>query len=82
MLLLTASVKDTGIGIRKDDLEKLFTKFQRLELEHNSTVEGTGLGLVISQHLVEMMGGTIGVESEYGRSTRPFREPKPVPSRP
>ncbi len=69
MLLLKASVKDTGIGIRKDDLEKLFTKFQRLEMEHNSTLEGTGLGLVISQRLLEMMGGNIDVESEYGKGS-------------
>ena len=65
-LLITASVKDTGIGIKEEDREKLFTRFQRLEMERNSTVEGTGLGLVITQRLLEAMGGTISVESEYG----------------
>ncbi len=68
-LLLKISVSDTGIGIKEDDLEKLFTKFQRLEMEHNSTVEGTGLGLVITQRLLEMMNGNISVESEYGKGS-------------
>ena len=68
-LILNAEVQDTGIGIRKEDLEKLFTKFQRLEMEHNSTVEGTGLGLVITQRLLDMMGGDISVESEYGKGS-------------
>jgi signal transduction histidine kinase/CheY-like chemotaxis protein/HPt (histidine-containing phosphotransfer) domain-containing protein len=68
-LMLNAEVQDTGIGIRKEDLEKLFTKFQRLEMEHNSTVEGTGLGLVITQRLLDMMGGDISVESEYGKGS-------------
>jgi signal transduction histidine kinase/CheY-like chemotaxis protein len=69
IIMLKASVQDTGIGIKKEDLEKLFTKFQRLEMEHNSTVEGTGLGLVITQRLVEMMGGEVKVESIYGKGS-------------
>lgn len=68
-ILLKAEVCDTGIGIRPEDKEKLFTKFQRLEMERNSTVEGTGLGLVITQRLLDMMGGTISVESEYGKGS-------------
>ncbi len=68
-ILLKAEVCDTGIGIRPEDKEKLFTKFQRLEMERNSTVEGTGLGLVITQRLLDMMGGTITVESEYGKGS-------------
>ena len=68
-ILLVASVKDTGIGIRSEDKEKLFTKFQRLEMEHNSTLEGTGLGLVITQRLLDLMGGTIEVDSEYGKGS-------------
>ena len=68
-LLLTFIVRDTGIGIRPDDLERLFTKFHRLDLEHNSTVEGTGLGLVITQRLLELMDGTIDVQSEYGKGS-------------
>ncbi len=69
MLLLTAVIKDTGIGIKEEDKEKLFSRFQRLEMEHNSTLEGTGLGLVITQRLLELMGGTISVESEYGKGS-------------
>ncbi len=68
-ILLKAEISDTGIGIRPEDKEKLFTKFQRLEMEKNSTVEGTGLGLVITQRLLDMMGGTIAVESEYGKGS-------------
>ena len=68
-LLLTAKICDTGIGIRPEDLEKLFTRFERLEMEHNSTVEGTGLGLAITKRLLEMMGGEISVESEYGKGS-------------
>ena len=65
-LPLKITVKDTGIGIRPEDMEKLFGTFERLELERNSTIEGTGLGLSISKQLVSMMGGRITVNSEYG----------------
>ena len=68
-ICLIISVKDTGIGIRKDDLDKLFSKFQRLDLEQNSTVEGTGLGLAITYNLLKMMDGDIEVESEYGKGS-------------
>ena len=68
-ILLTVQVEDTGIGIKEEDRAKLFTQFQRLEMERNSTVEGTGLGLVITQRLLEMMGGSISVESEYGKGS-------------
>ena len=67
--VLTIRVKDTGIGIKEDDLNRLFNKFQRVDLEKNSTVEGTGLGLAITKSLVEMMGGSISVESEYGKGS-------------
>ena len=66
---LTISVKDTGKGITKENLNKLFTKFERLDAEKNSTIEGTGLGLVITKSLVEMMGGKIKVHSQYGKGT-------------
>ena len=66
MIRLKIAVRDTGIGIKKEDLEKLFEKFQRLDLKRNSTVEGTGLGLAITHSLLEMMGGSIRVESKYG----------------
>ena len=68
-LMLVAKVEDTGIGIKQDDIEKLFVKFERLEMERNSTVEGTGLGLVITKRLLDMMGGQISVVSEYGKGS-------------
>ncbi len=67
--LLLLSVKDTGIGIKKEDLEKLFDSFQRLELTKNRYIEGTGLGLNITQLLVNLMNGTIDVQSEYGNGS-------------
>ncbi|MCR4556414.1 MAG: response regulator [Saccharofermentans sp.] len=69
MLNLTIVVWDTGIGIKPEDKEQLFTRFQRLEMERNSTLEGTGLGLAITHHLIGLMGGTIDVESEYGKGS-------------
>lgn len=65
-ILLKIQVADTGIGIRKEDIPKLFRNFERLDLEENRNVEGTGLGLAITYRLVEQMGGRIDVESEYG----------------
>ncbi|MBQ7766917.1 MAG: response regulator [Lachnospiraceae bacterium] len=66
---LKMSVEDTGIGIRKEDIEGLFEHFQRLDLKANRNVEGTGLGLAISNNLVHMMGGKIEVESTYGKGS-------------
>ncbi len=63
------SVKDTGQGIHKEDLEKLFHSFQRVDTKKNRNVEGTGLGLAISKQLVELMDGDIGVRSEYGKGS-------------
>ena len=63
--ILNISVKDTGRGIKKEDMEKLFRKFERLDEERNTSTEGTGLGLAITKSLVEMMGGRIMVASEY-----------------
>ncbi len=78
---LAVTVRDTGIGIRSDELEKIFDKFERTDLERNSTVEGTGLGLAITYHLVSMMGGTLHVESEYGSGSKfSFRLPQRVVS--
>ena len=59
------SVKDTGRGIKAEDINKLFTKFERLDVERNTTTEGTGLGLAITKKLVELMNGKINVESRY-----------------
>ena len=66
---LVVVVEDSGIGIKKADMDKLFSKFQRLDMQRNSTVEGSGLGLVITRRLLDMMDGTISVESEYGRGS-------------
>ena len=63
------SVIDTGIGIKPEDMENLFEKFTRLDLEKNRTIEGTGLGLAITKQLVDVMGGTIDVQSVYGQGT-------------
>ena len=66
---LIISVQDTGRGIKKEDIEKLFNRFERLGAEKSSTIEGTGLGLAITKNLVEMMGGKINVQSSYGKGT-------------
>ncbi len=62
-------VADTGVGIRKEDLGKLFAEYHRFDAGVNRAVEGTGLGMSITKRLVEMMGGDISVESEYGRGS-------------
>ncbi len=67
---LIISVEDTGIGIKKESIDKLFNKFERLDLEKNITIEGTGLGLAITKKLVELMNGSIVVQSEYGNGSK------------
>lgn len=67
--MLKVQVTDSGIGIKDEDKEKLFKSFQRLDEEKNRNIEGTGLGLHITFRLVEMMGGHIEVESEYGKGS-------------
>ncbi|WP_295154846.1 ATP-binding protein [uncultured Ruminococcus sp.] len=66
---LIISVKDTGIGIKPEELGKIFDKFERTDLKRNSTVEGTGLGLSITDRLVSLLGGSISVESVYGKGS-------------
>ncbi len=66
---LTIQVADTGMGIRTKDKDKLFTSFQRLDESRNRNIEGTGLGLHITKQLTQMMGGTVGVVSEYGKGS-------------
>ena len=63
---LIISVKDTGIGIREEALNRLFHKFERIGVSESEGVEGTGLGLTIVKNLLDMMGGSIRVESRYG----------------
>lgn len=63
--LLYVAVKDTGRGIKKEDISKLFNKFERIDEDRNTTIEGTGLGLAITKSLAEMMGGKITVDSKF-----------------
>ena len=67
--LLEMSVADTGMGIRKEDMERLYESFLRLEIDKNCHIEGTGLGLNITKQLVDNMGGKIEVISEYGKGS-------------
>jgi len=62
-------VEDTGQGIKREDRERLFSEYARFNAEANRTTEGTGLGLNITRKLVEIMGGAIAVESEYGKGS-------------
>ena len=68
-VLLKFVVKDTGIGIKEEDMARLFDWFERLEMEKNSTLEGTGLGLAITHRLLDMMNGSVSVQSEYGKGS-------------
>ncbi|MBO5073395.1 MAG: response regulator, partial [Eubacterium sp.] len=67
---LTFCVEDTGCGIRREDLDKIFEDFRQVDAKRNRSAEGTGLGLAIVKHLVELMDGSINVESTYGKGTR------------
>lgn len=66
---LRISIRDTGTGIKEEDLSKLFAAFQQVDMKVTRQKEGTGLGLVISKSLVTLMGGTIKVRSEYGKGS-------------
>jgi len=68
-VMIYFKVKDTGIGIHKEDMERLFSEYSQLNAMANRKIEGTGLGLVISKKLVEMMDGTIVAESEFGKGS-------------
>jgi signal transduction histidine kinase/CheY-like chemotaxis protein len=68
-LWIISAIKDTGIGIRKEDVSKLFSDYNQVDTKSNRTIEGTGLGLSISKKLVELMDGKISVESEYGQGS-------------
>ena len=67
---MIVSVEDTGRGIKKESIDKLFTKFERLDEDRNTTIEGTGLGLAITKKLVELMHGKIVVQSKYGEGSK------------
>ena len=66
---LYVDVEDTGIGIKKEDLEKIFSDFTQVDTKRNRSEEGTGLGLAISQRLVDIMGGSLRVKSVYGEGS-------------
>ena len=67
---LIISVEDTGIGIKEENIDKLFSKFERFDIDKNITIEGTGLGLAITKKLVELMNGKIVVQSIYGKGSK------------
>lgn len=67
--LISFRIEDTGCGIRAEDLEKIFEDFKQVDSKRNRGVEGTGLGLSITKRLVQLMKGTIEVESTYGQGT-------------
>ena len=67
---LIISVEDSGRGIKKDSVDKMFTRFQRLEEDRNTTIEGTGLGLAITKQLIELMGGRIILHTVYGQGSK------------
>ncbi len=82
---LRVSVKDTGIGIKPEDIERLFTPFERVDLERNRSVEGTGLGMSIVKRLLAMMDSQLEVTSEYGKGSefsfevlQEVRDPRPM----
>ncbi len=67
--MLKIIIQDSGIGIAKENIEKLFGKFERFDLQKNRNIEGTGLGLNIVKSFVDLMNGTISVDSEYGQGS-------------
>lgn len=73
-VLLKAEVSDTGMGIKKEDMDKLFHSFQQVDSKRNRNVEGTGLGLAITQQLLELMRGNVSVESVYEQGSTFFIE--------
>ena len=66
---LRFSISDTGIGIKSEDMDKLFAAFERIDEERNRTIEGTGLGMNITRRLLSMMGSRLEVQSEYGKGS-------------
>ena len=66
---LIIAVKDTGIGIKQEDLPKLFHSFERVNMQETQTIQGAGLGLTLVRYLIELMGGTVRAESEYGKGS-------------
>ncbi len=67
--MLYFDIKDTGIGIKEEELPKIYNDFDQLDTQNNRNITGTGLGLSITKNLIGLMGGKITVESEYGKGT-------------
>jgi signal transduction histidine kinase len=67
---IVISVEDTGVGIKPEDMNKLFKEFSQIESAYSKTHEGTGLGLALTKRLVELHGGKIWVESEFGKGSK------------
>ncbi|MDR2489824.1 MAG: response regulator, partial [Spirochaetaceae bacterium] len=67
--IMEIAVQDTGIGIHRGDIQKIFDKYAQVDLKKNKKIEGTGLGLTITKQLVELMGGTIHIDSIYGEGS-------------
>ncbi|MCR5453029.1 MAG: response regulator, partial [Lachnospiraceae bacterium] len=68
-IMLSFEVEDTGIGMKPEDIEQLFSPYKRIEEERNRNIEGTGLGMSITRNLLELMGSELEVNSEYGKGT-------------
>ena len=68
-IMLCFVVKDTGIGMKEEDMENLFSPYKRIEEKRNRSIEGTGLGMSITRQLLDLMGSTLKVHSEYGRGS-------------
>ena len=66
---ISSRIQDTGIGIQEEDISKLFSEYNQVDMRGNRNIEGTGLGLSITKNLIELMDGTIEVESEYGKGS-------------
>ena len=66
-IILKEVIRDTGIGIKQDDMDKIFQSFQQVDSKRNRNIEGTGLGLAIAKQLLKLMNGTIRVQSEYNK---------------
>lgn len=66
---LSFYIRDTGIGIKQEDIKRMFDSFERLEVNRNRNIEGAGLGMTITQNLLKMMGSTLNVESVYGEGS-------------
>ena len=68
-IMLKVAITDTGIGIKEEDIKRLFIEFERIEEKRNRNIEGTGLGMTITRSLLEMMGSSLCVKSEYGKGS-------------